>query len=259
MDIIQHKLCDTIIGAPSDMLETCGALPVLTRKDENGTWAISFWKPEPAELAVLLNQGTIALWVRASGRQHPVVSMGVQEPEEGVAPEARVGLDFIEALFIANGVFDQYKVDQYKWWHTMDGTPILNDVAVRMAEAFREATNSTFQSRVQPWMQECFGPTISADKEERNDRFLEESLELVQAGGMSVEAAHQLVDYVFNRPVGEPSQEVGGVMVTLAALCLAHGLDMHQNAETELTRIWTKVEQIRAKQASKPKHSPLPQ
>jgi hypothetical protein len=48
-------------------------------------------------------------------------------------------------------------------------------------------------------------------------------------------------------------------MVTLAALCLAHGLDMHDAAETELARIWTKVEAIRAKQAAKPKHSPLPE
>ena len=48
-------------------------------------------------------------------------------------------------------------------------------------------------------------------------------------------------------------------MVTLAALCLAQGLDLHDEAETELARIWTKVEQIRAKQAAKPKYSPLPE
>ena len=47
-------------------------------------------------------------------------------------------------------------------------------------------------------------------------------------------------------------------MVTLAALCLANGIDMHEAGETELARIWTKVEQIRTKQAAKPKHSPLP-
>ena len=53
--------------------------------------------------------------------------------------------------------------------------------------------------------------------------------------------------------------EPRGVMVTLAALCLADALDMHRAGEAELARIWTKVEQIRAKQASKPKGSPLPQ
>lgn len=47
-------------------------------------------------------------------------------------------------------------------------------------------------------------------------------------------------------------------MVTLAALCLASNLDMHKAGEDELSRIWTKVEQIRAKQAAKPKFSVLP-
>lgn len=116
-----------------------------------------------------------------------------------------------------------------------------------------------FQQRVQPWMMACFGPAISADVIERNHRFLEESLELVQSTGCTQSEAHQLVDYVYGRPAGETQQEVGGVMVTLAALCLAHpGLDMHAAGETELARIWTKVDKIRAKQAAKPKHSPLP-
>lgn len=116
----------------------------------------------------------------------------------------------------------------------------------------------SFQARVRPWMLACFGAEISSDTKERNHRFLEEALELVQAAGATQHEAHQLVEYVYGRPAGEKSQEVGGVMVTLAALCLAQGLDMHEAAETELARIWTKVEQIRAKQAAKPKHSPLP-
>lgn len=122
----------------------------------------------------------------------------------------------------------------------------------------QSAPEGSLQSRVQPWMMECFGPAISADREERNDRFIEEALELVQASGYTAERAHALVDYVFGRPQGEINQEVGGVMITLAAHCLAHGVDMHEAGETELARIWTKVDQIRAKQAAKPKHSPLP-
>lgn len=121
-----------------------------------------------------------------------------------------------------------------------------------------QAEAADFQQRVQPWMMACFGPEISADRSERNHRFLEEALELVQSCGCTASEAHQLVDYVYSRPWGEPAQEAGGVMVTLAALCLANGLDMHECGETELARIWTKVEAIRAKQAAKPKHSPLP-
>ncbi len=114
-----------------------------------------------------------------------------------------------------------------------------------------------FQDRVQPWMLECFGAEIAADRKERNHRFFEEAAELVQACEMTRNEAHQLVDYVYGRTIGEKRQEAGGVMVTLAALCLANDMDMHVAGETELTRIWTKVDQIRAKQAAKPKHSPL--
>jgi hypothetical protein len=121
------------------------------------------------------------------------------------------------------------------------------------------SATASFQARVAPWMQACFGPEIAGDTIERNHRFIEEALELVQACGATESECHQLVDYVFNRPVGEPHQESGGVMVTHAALCLANGLDMHENGEVELARIWGKVETIRAKQAAKPKHSPLPQ
>jgi hypothetical protein len=122
----------------------------------------------------------------------------------------------------------------------------------------KSSDGGSFQSRIQPWMIACFGEQIAADKIERNYRFLEEALELVQACGCTQYEAHQLVDYVYGRPQGDINQEVGGVMVTLAALCLANGFDMHAAAEKELARIWTNVEQIRAKQAAKPKHSPLP-
>ena len=130
--------------------------------------------------------------------------------------------------------------------------------ALALLAAEPSPSGEAFQARVQPWMLACFGPEISADVTERNHRFLEEALELVQSTGCTQSEAHQLVDYVFARPVGETHQEIGGVMVTLAALCLAIGEDMAVAGETELARVWTKVDKIRAKQAAKPKHSPLP-
>lgn len=115
-----------------------------------------------------------------------------------------------------------------------------------------------FQQQVHDWAIECFGPQVANDPLERNHRFLEESLELVQACGCTRSEAHQLVDYVFNRPAGVKAQEVGGVMVTLAALCAAHDVSLWESAWEEHRRIWARMEQIRAKQAAKPKHSPLP-
>ena len=126
------------------------------------------------------------------------------------------------------------------------------------AIAAYEAATPSYQPRVGLWMDACFGPDISADITERNHRFIEEALELVQANGCTTSEAHSLVDYVYGRDQGEINQEVGGVMVTLAALCNVAGVDMLAAGETELARVWTKIDQIRAKQAAKPKHSPLP-
>lgn len=122
-----------------------------------------------------------------------------------------------------------------------------------------ETSKQSFQQQVKEWLLFCFGATIADDKRERSRRFLEEALELAQASGCTQHGAHELVDYVFGRDVGDLEQEVGGVAMTLAALCLANDVNMKASAETELNRVWGKVEEIRAKQAAKPKHSALPQ
>jgi hypothetical protein len=117
-----------------------------------------------------------------------------------------------------------------------------------------------YQCEVKNWLVECFGQTTANDRVERNWRFLEEALELVQSLGSSAEDAHKLVDYVFSRDVGEPFQEVGGTMVCLAGLCAAASIDMENAALTELERINSSeiMEKIRRKHAAKPHKSPLP-
>lgn len=124
-----------------------------------------------------------------------------------------------------------------------------------------DAQPTDFQSRVAGWMLDCFTPEIAADKLERADRFCEEALELVQTmPDFTKDRAHALVDYVFSREVGERGQEVGGVMVTLAALCGPCDLDMTAEAEREYARISAPavIEKIRAKHTSKPTGSALP-
>jgi hypothetical protein len=118
-----------------------------------------------------------------------------------------------------------------------------------------------FQKKLKEWTILCFGEQIANDKLERNHRFLEESLELVQSLGLTKEEANKLVDYVYNRPIGEPEQEIGGVYVTLNALCNANEFDLHICAETEINRIHQPeiLEKIRIKQKTKPKNSPLPE
>jgi NTP pyrophosphatase (non-canonical NTP hydrolase) len=68
-------------------------------------------------------------------------------------------------------------------------------------------------------------------------RFLEEALELAQAEGMTEEEARRVAAYVWGRPVGETGQEVGGVMVTLAAFCHRREIDLQAEALREFDRI----------------------
>lgn len=111
----------------------------------------------------------------------------------------------------------------------------------------------TFQNGVADWMGQCFLPSLYSNMTERGDRLLEEVLELLQAHGYDRARVPTLVDYVFGRPVGEPAQEVGGVMVTLAGYCWVAGLDMHAAGDAELTRISQPevMAKIRAKQEAK--------
>lgn len=111
----------------------------------------------------------------------------------------------------------------------------------------------TFQAGVAEWMGQCFLPSLYSNITERGDRLLEEVLELLQAHGYDSARVPTLVDYVFGRPVGEPAQEVGGVMVTLASYCLVAGIDMHAAGDAELARINQPdvMAKIRAKQDAK--------
>lgn len=196
-----------------------------------------------------------AIW-GAEIRLNEVAQKLASTPE---AERAKAVAAFIEQAFI-EGAYRHYLDRDPAAQDKKQVPPNRPDESAEPSAGTVCATNRlSFQSRVQPWLLECFGAEIAADRIERNHRFFEEATELVQANGMTRSEAHQLVDYTFDRPVGELHQEVGGVMVTLAALCLASGENMHVAGETELARIWKKVVQIRAKQAAKPKYSPLPE
>lgn len=122
-------------------------------------------------------------------------------------------------------------------------------------------SEENFQMRVGAWMESCFGEEILTDKRERNFRFGEEAIELLQAAGCPKEDVIALVDYVYGRKTGQLQQEIGGVMVCLAALCIAHNTHMARDGEVELTRCWQKIDRIRAKHQDKvlrTPHSPLP-
>jgi NTP pyrophosphatase (non-canonical NTP hydrolase) len=95
-----------------------------------------------------------------------------------------------------------------------------------------------YQERVWRWCKHTFdGIALWNSDKERAYRFFEEASELFQAMGMTKDDAYKIVDYVYGRPVGEKSQEVGGVMVTLLALGSQQNIDV----ETELLREYERI------------------
>jgi len=133
----------------------------------------------------------------------------------------------------------------------------LQEVANKIHAALDGKTvgdyKESFSGRVHLWVLACFGIEKTTSAHERNLRFIEEALELVQANGMTEEKAHELVTYVFARPIGVVHQEIGGVMTTLAALASAAGFDMMEEGERELTRVQPLIDKIRERNLTKPR------
>ena len=122
-------------------------------------------------------------------------------------------------------------------------------------------TFDSFQCATEHWADKCFGNGGRSDLYTRHVRFYEEATELIQAGNISREHAHMLVDYVYGRPTGEVMQEIGGVMITVSLLASAHEHHLREAANRELTRCWDKMDAIREKQKMKPlgrEGGPLP-
>lgn len=115
-----------------------------------------------------------------------------------------------------------------------------------------------YQKRASDWASACFGADAAKDEFHRRNRFIEEAIELHQAAGGTADEIIQLVTHVYNKPTGDPHQEVGGTMVTLATLCNALGVDLLHAGEDELARVWEEFPRIRAKQAAAKEGSPLP-
>jgi hypothetical protein len=156
-------------------------------------------------------------------------------------------------------------------------TPELRDLVIKQVPALmqeiregaarertlaleRNRARDNFQGRVVDWLRACFKSTTATNQMERGNRLLEETLELLQATGYPRERVAELTTYVYGRPVGEPHQEAGAVMVTLAAFCWTAGVDMREAGERELDRVSTPamVERLRAKDASQVPGSALP-
>ncbi|WP_263418702.1 hypothetical protein [Terriglobus albidus] len=96
------------------------------------------------------------------------------------------------------------------------------------------------QVLVSQWCRNAFGVEAATHLPQRGIRLLEESCEAAQAAGVDIFMAHRLVDYVWSRPVGELSQELGGVGVTLLAIAAAAGMSADDCEAREVSRVLAK-------------------
>jgi hypothetical protein len=103
----------------------------------------------------------------------------------------------------------------------------MNDRKSRQAEVGRRAKR-------------YFGTEQATSLPQRGLKLAEEAMEAAQACGTDREQLHRLIDYVYDRPVGELRQECGGVSVTLLALGEAGGIDIDTAERDELTRFMSK-------------------
>lgn len=110
---------------------------------------------------------------------------------------------------------------------------------------------SDYQSKVAQWVIDCFGYSSLISTKSRSERFIEESIELVQSVHMPKEHVLALVEHVYSRPIGDVEQEVGGVMVTLSALCTSQNITLSRASNKGLLDCVDRKEKIIKKQHEK--------
>lgn len=116
-----------------------------------------------------------------------------------------------------------------------------------------------FQTSTVKWVRDCMGDDEADNVARRARRFVEEALELAQSAGLTIDDVQAVAEYVYNRPKEpRPGKEVGGTMVTLAALCHPLQLSMEAEAWRELSRCWANIDTIRAKNLTIAPDAPVP-
>jgi NTP pyrophosphatase (non-canonical NTP hydrolase) len=109
----------------------------------------------------------------------------------------------------------------------------------------------SLQAKLRVWLIACLGEKTLRSPQDRAMRVLEEAVELAQAVGIPRAKAREQVDHTYSRPLGEPTQEVAGVLnaTLLMAECL--GEDGLRLGDAEVERAWAHIDLIRRKNLDK--------
>ncbi|MGX9966054.1 hypothetical protein ACVFYP_22200 [Roseomonas sp. F4] len=146
---------------------------------------------------------------------------------------------------------------------TEPGGPIAM-VAVPRWSLFRDQAREAlgiapFQARATAAVVACLGEALAGNTRERRLRFLEEALEAAQSPdpdgtpGLSAGEMMQMVEYVASKQADPIKLEIGQVMLALAALASATGVDMAAAGEDDLRHVLANSESIALRHAAKPR------
>lgn len=97
-------------------------------------------------------------------------------------------------------------------------------------------TRDKRQAVVKDWITRVFG-LRTLNLRFRAERVLEEALELAQAAGYPQEKIAALTAKVYANPPGRLRQEVGGVAISVLALCETAGISADECEEQEIQRV----------------------
>lgn len=90
------------------------------------------------------------------------------------------------------------------------------------------------------WAVRCFGEDHVHNLPLRSLRAAEEAVELAQSWKVPREKMHLLVDTIYDRPPGNPEQELGGAALTLVVMAAIYRRPLDHFVEQELRRVLAK-------------------
>lgn len=91
----------------------------------------------------------------------------------------------------------------------------------------------------QSWVRRYLGDLCAEDMGERSLRCAEEAMEACQAFNVPKATVHKLLDRVYSRPMGAPSDEVFGTLFTALALFRSSGMTEEELSQ-RLREMWDK-------------------
>lgn len=123
-----------VLNTMSERFTSSNSIPVERAFIKRAEW--------DAVVAELLHSNTYREGLASAGSSaavNPRRSAPLETPSpsgDSAALSSNPKLDYVEALRIADAIFETYRTDWPSYWRKLEGTPIRNDLAVRIAQAF---------------------------------------------------------------------------------------------------------------------------